>query len=248
MQIDPKTRRLLLPHLYNTRDLGGTKTKDGKVTSYHRLIRSDALDQLTEDEISDLSGYPVQVILDLRSESEAKSHPDRIIGDPRFSYYNIPLIKANADDIADDFIQNVISTSLGHMYVNLFETSGEYLVQALRKILEVSPSPVLFHCAHGKDRTGILTAIFYMLCHVDRKDIVENYAVSYEYVRDLVAPLMAATEEHVHHIYRSDASNMIMLLDHLDEKYDGDIRIYLRRIGLSEKEILDLAHILLPEN
>ena len=105
---------------------------------------------------------------------------------------------------------------------------------------------MLFHCAHGKDRTGLIAAIFYLLCGVERKKIVENYAVSYTYVEKLVAPLIAATPENVHHIYKSDASNMEYLLSYLDEKYDGSIEKYLLTCGLGNKEISELRSILLP--
>ena len=48
MQFEESSGRLLIPGQYNTRDLGGMKTKDGQTTAYHHLIRSDALDHLNE--------------------------------------------------------------------------------------------------------------------------------------------------------------------------------------------------------
>jgi hypothetical protein len=42
MNFDEKTGRILIEGLHNARDLGGMTAKDGKVTAYHRLIRSDA--------------------------------------------------------------------------------------------------------------------------------------------------------------------------------------------------------------
>ena len=117
----------------------------------------------------------------------------------------------------------------------------------LRTILKEAPNPVLFHCAHGKDRTGLIAAIFYLLANVARKDIVSNYAVSYEFVKDLVAPLIASTPDHVHHIYRSDAPNMERLLSHVDRNYQGDIRIFLKSTGLSDEEIEGLTALILEK-
>ena len=237
MQPNKRTEKLDLPHLFNARDLGGMPCADGRKTSAGRLVRSDALDHLTPDETDCLYNYPIRTIIDLRSEAEAQIHPDKVASDPRFHYYNIPLLRINADDIGEGFIQDVISSSLGAMYIWLLENSRPYFAEVLRTILQETDGAVLFHCAHGKDRTGMIAAIFYLLCGVSREDIIKNYAVSYDLITELVAPLIADTEPHVHHIYRSDASNMEMLLDYLDEKYQGDIRVYLQTVGLTEKEI-----------
>lgn len=245
MNPNRRTEELDLPHLYNARDLGGMSCADGRSTSSHRLIRSDALDHLTPDEADRLYEYSVRTIIDLRSEAEAQIHPDQIVHDPRFHYFNIPLLRINADDIGEGFIQDVISSSLGAMYIWLLENSRPYFAEVLRTILQETDGAVLFHCAHGKDRTGMIAAFFYLLCGVRKEAIIENYAVSYDLIQDLVAPLIADTEPHVHHIYRSDASNMEMLLNYLDEKYQGDIRVYLRTAGLSEKEIEALKSRLL---
>ncbi len=247
MSYDPAESRIDIPGLYNLRDLGGMITSEGKQTAFHRLVRSDALDRLDKEASDLLSSYPVEVVIDLRSEEEAKNHPDTILSDPRFTYYNIPLLRINADDINDGVITDTISTSLGHLYVWMFENSKAYFAEVLQTILKEEGKTVLFHCAHGKDRTGLIAAIFYLLCGADRKDIVTNYAVSYTFVQELVAPLIAATPENVHHIYKSDASNIKMLLEHLDKNYQGDIRVFLTSCGLSEEEIRKLRCILLPE-
>ncbi len=92
MQKDAVSGRLLLPNLYNARDLGNMPYGDGRKTASCRLIRSDALDHLTSSEAEELSRYPVKAVIDLRSEAEAEAHPDTIRDDPRFTYYNIPRV------------------------------------------------------------------------------------------------------------------------------------------------------------
>ena len=42
------------------------------------------------------------------------------------------------------------------------------------------------------------------------------------------------------HILKSDAENMELLLDYLDDSYDGKAEYYLEEIGLSEYEIHNL--------
>ena len=57
---------------------------------------------------------------------EAFAHPDRITSDPRFTYYNIPLLRVDADDISNKTISKTIETSLGDLYIWMFENSGTY--------------------------------------------------------------------------------------------------------------------------
>ena len=123
MQMDMRSGRLSIPGLYNARDLGAMTNADGKALACHRLIRSDALDHLDEESIRLLSEYPTDVIIDLRSEEEAQNHPDTVYSDPRFTYYNIPLLRVNADDINAGVITDTISTSLGHLYIWMLENS-----------------------------------------------------------------------------------------------------------------------------
>ncbi|MBO4928086.1 MAG: tyrosine-protein phosphatase [Clostridiales bacterium] len=247
MDLVRDSSRLLIPGLYNARDLGNMPAADGRMTACHHLVRSDAPDHLNAESIRELSAYPIGAVIDLRSKEEAAAHPDSIREDHRFTYYNIPLLHINADDINANIISETIRTSLGQLYVWMFENCKPYFAEVLRTILKEKGKTVLFHCAHGKDRTGLITAIFYLLCGVSRDLIISDYAISYTYVADLVAPLMEATEESVHHIYRSDASNMEMLLAHVDKNYQGDIRVFLRSCGLTDEEMSALRGILLPD-
>ena len=37
------------------------------------------------------------------------------------------------------------------------------------------PSPILVHCLHGKDRTGVLVALLLFICGVDEEEIQHDY-------------------------------------------------------------------------
>lgn len=245
MECDPKTGLLPIPGAYNVRELGGMRTKDGRTIHTHRLIRSDALDRLSPEDVDLLAEYPIQAVIDLRSSIEAQMEPDAVVHDPRFTYYNISLLHIDSDFNGNNLILDTQKTSLGHLYVWMSENSKADFAEVYRTILREAPKTVLFHCAHGKDRTGLIAALLYLLCGVDRKDIIDNYSISYTYVRELVAPLIAKVPPEAAHVYRSDASNMEMFLAHLDQHYQGDARVYLRSTGLSDAEIDALRDLLL---
>ena len=56
-------------------------------------------------------------------------------------------------------------------------------IKNIKNILETianSENGVLFHCSAGKDRTGIITAIIFMLCEVQENEIIKDYMLSKE--------------------------------------------------------------------
>ena len=105
------------------------------------------------------------------------------------------------------------------------------------RILLSSSGLTLFHCAHGKDRTGVVAALLYLLAGASRVNIVKNYAISYEYLKDFLAPSIAKLPDNMKHILKSDAHNMETFLDYIDSKWNGDAANLLIANGLSTEEI-----------
>ena len=70
-----------------------------------------------------------------------------------------------------------------------------------------------------------------------RENIITNYAVSYEYLKDFLEPSILRLPDDMKHILRSDAHNMVTFLDYIDSKWNGDIANLLLANGLTENEI-----------
>ena len=116
---------------------------------------------------------------------------------------------------------------------------GDRLAQIMRILLNCD-GLALFHCAHGKDRTGVVAALLYLICGASREDIITNYAVSYEYLKDFLAPSIAKLPDNMKHILKSDAHNMVTFLDYIDSKWNGDAAAFLISNGLTAEEIAAL--------
>lgn len=238
MIIEPNTNRLILPDIYNARDMGGMKTISGKVTAYRRFIRADAPSALDAASIKALLDYPVHTVIDLRSESEVLRNGNPFIHEPSVFYANIPLFASDPANVTDKTMKLVVDNTLGDLYVYMMDHSQPSILNVFRTIVS-SPDDgaVLFHCMHGKDRTGLVAALLYLLAGASTDDIIDDYASSFNYIRPLVDPLIEANPKSFHHMYRSDATNMIMLLEHFNDKYNADIRGYFTTIGLTSDEI-----------
>jgi len=237
MNIDLGTNRFILPTLHNARDLGGLETAYGKTTAYGRFVRSDEPCFLSTQDLEQLIAYPIRTVIDLRSAEEIARRGNPFIGRDEILYRNISLFESDPDVVNDATVKLALDNSLGDLYIYLLERRPEQLAEVFFQILEAPEGAVLFHCTHGKDRTGVIAALLLSLVQVPRKDIVRNYAVTYDYIRPLVDPKLAVIPPQMHHLYKSDAQNMEMFLNYLDENYEGKSENYLKSIGLSGRDI-----------
>ncbi len=240
MILDSESNRLVLPTLYNARDLGGLPTAFGKRTAFRRFVRSDEPSLLSEDDLAALLAYPIRTVIDLRSEGEINRRGTPFLNHPGILYRNISLFESDPDGEDDPTVQVALKHTLGELYIFLLKTRQEQLSEIFRQIIEAPEGAVLFHCTHGKDRTGIIAALLLSLVAVSREDIINNYSVTYEYIRAIVDPKLAVMPLQTHHILRSDAENMELFLDYLDNFYHGQAALYLSSIGFSEAEISTL--------
>ena len=245
MLTERTNNRLVLENLHNARDLGGLRSEIGGCTAYHRFIRSDDPSYLNECDLDELIRYPVGTVIDLRSEEEIARHATPFMNVPSVLYRNISLFESDPDQADDATVQIAIDGCLGTLYIHLLETRQIQFSQIFREMLAAPDGAILFHCTHGKDRTGIIAALLLLLVRVSRRDIIENYSVTYDYIKPLVDPKITALPFHMRHILKSDAENMELLLDYLDDSYDGRAEYYLEEIGLSEYEIHNLKRRIL---
>ena len=68
--------------------------------------------------------------------------------------------------------------SVTQQYLNILDYTKPAIVDVLRLMNQDDNLPMLMHCAHGKDRTGLIVAIFLGLLEVNEQDIVTDYAES----------------------------------------------------------------------
>jgi hypothetical protein len=164
----------------NFRDLGGLTTADGRVVKWRMLFRSDALHDLTPADVAVLrDDLGVVTVVDLRSDEELARTPTN----PLHAVADVlhhPIFRAvdrRADDDPEEAARRRAEMTLAQMYLGMFDRLGDNLAAAVRAVAE-APGPAVFHCAAGKDRTGVMAAVLLSLLGVPDADIAADYAAT----------------------------------------------------------------------
>jgi protein-tyrosine phosphatase len=214
----------------NFRDLGGHATPSGPVRQ-GRVFRSASLAFLDADEAAQLAdGVGVEVVLDLRSDLEVEERPLTTVEQAGIAVHRIPVLDGlHADDESFEWRE----LTLVGLYQLMLERCADRFVAATRLVADASHHPLVFQCAAGKDRTGVLAALVLATLGVDEAAIVHDYARTAEAI-DVIRRRDAALRperEVPEHFLAVDAETMRTLLRGLRDEY-GSVPGYLDAHGL----------------
>ncbi|MFD6058219.1 tyrosine-protein phosphatase [Rhodococcus wratislaviensis] len=239
----------------NLRDLGGIPVKDG-VLHTGLAIRTDDLAYVTEEIAAQLTADGLNAIIDLRSPLEVSATGRGPLAAFPVAYHHLPLIANVADSIAD--APNLSHEAMGEMYVRMVEGAAPQLVTALNVIAH-TPGTTAFHCAAGRDRTGVLAAMLLLTLGASDDDIVADYARTGDNMVAILArtrPVMGAmwtalgvdqdTHDTTALLTGSMEVSMRLLLATLRERH-ADALTPLRTAGLSGDTIARLRQRALAE-
>ncbi len=238
---NPDTQLIKELALINCRELGGMPLAGGKVFRKGLFIRCGSPEWLSAEEIKEVKNYGIKTVIDLRAPEELNDTGNPYQNDPDIRFYNVPLFNGNPNDTKDASMEYIRTHTLGDYYVIIAEEMGDRLADIFRILLNCE-GIAMFHCAHGKDRTGVVAALLYLLCGASREDIILNYKVSYDYLKDFLEPFMRRMPDDLKHCLRSDEHNMVTFLDYIDCKWNGDASALLIANGLKAEEICKLRN------
>lgn len=194
------TRHLPQTGITNFRDIGGFRTRDGSSVKWGLLYRCAALDNAKKQNTAYLASLGLKTIFDLRSPGEVEKRPD-ILPDG-CGYQNVSGIPSlDLDEDTDK--TNKRSENLDMMAKlkenadnpEALEKMRDYLCDGyaemaqkpqafqtlFQTLLEKPGQPLAFHCAAGKDRTGIAAALILRVLGVDDQTVQADYLASNEY-------------------------------------------------------------------
>jgi rhodanese-related sulfurtransferase len=172
--MDAVDRLVPLAGAFNFRDLGGYRGLDGRVTRWGRLFRSDTLHELTAPDVELLRSLGLATVIDLRTPRElARTGRGPLEPEP-IRYRHLSVIvdedgEAMAAPSEDDLAQR---------YLWYLDVGRPALVGSLELLADPESTPLVFHCAAGKDRTGVLAALVLDILGVERPVIVADYEIT----------------------------------------------------------------------
>lgn len=215
----------LLETTLNTRELGGYRTEQGRYTLHNMLLRSDEQKCLSERDIAYLLDRHITTIIDMRGKKDVEKAPSPFAQMPQFCYYNIPIEEGSG-----------VPESTYAVPASYMEIAGAASLNQVFKRIAHAADGVLFHCAAGKDRTGVVSAVLLLLANVSDEDIIENYMMTKECSQKRFALVCQKFPNIDINIIIPNEEYMARFLQLFRKRY-GDAERYLRSMELLPEEI-----------
>ncbi|MFE4971514.1 tyrosine-protein phosphatase [Kitasatospora sp. NPDC056651] len=159
--------------LVNFRDAAALGDPEGRRIRPGVLYRSaqpfPAADEVT---VAQLRGCDIRTVVDLRDPRETDPQDWAAAEAAGITVVAAPVNPAT-DALTARMSTMATAADLGDFYVLLAESAPEAVAVAVEAT--VRPGAVLLHCAAGKDRTGLLTALLLDLLDVPAERIVADY-------------------------------------------------------------------------
>ena len=169
-------RRFFIDKTENMRDVGGYTVDNNNCVKEGKIIRSNCVTNLNDQEISQLLNMGFTTIIDLRCDQEIEKKHSVFNDNNKFQFYHIGLkgdgkIPNSKDEVLDSYIDIL---------------DGKKQIKEIFEILNESKGGVIYYCSAGKDRTGVVTACILKLLGAEDKDIVADYVASGVFLKDNV--------------------------------------------------------------
>lgn len=260
----PALRRVLARDgIFNVRDLGGIETAGGRRIRPGLLVRGDALQRCGPASASGLFEHGVRAVVDLRDSTELKEDgsfdaPD--LPRPGITVHHSPVLDPTYRWGGPELPPEEV---LARRYGEILESFHHRLADAAMRVVDTvcAPGPdgtrpgVAYHCAVGKDRTGLLTMLLLGSLGVADDVIVEDYARSARATAVQVSWLWtvghphgkAGDEDLSVGLWSARAATMEATIGLVHDRFGGP-RHYLRDAGVTSDALDALAAAVLdPE-
>ncbi|MEV0458414.1 tyrosine-protein phosphatase [Catellatospora methionotrophica] len=183
------SRHIAFTRLRNFRDLGGYAGFEGRTVRWGRLYRADALSKMDDGDWARFLELGVKTVIDLRYPFEIAKR-GRVREHDGLAYHNLS-VEHRPYRQAELGPEVAVGPFLAGKYVEVAQDGVVELRQALDVIVAEDSGPLVFHCASGKDRTGLLAALVLTLLDVPDEVIVEDFALTELATAGLVADITA---------------------------------------------------------
>ncbi|MFJ7733889.1 tyrosine-protein phosphatase [Lysinibacillus sp. NPDC097231] len=241
--------------VYNFRDMGGYKTRDGRAVRDGLIFRSAALGKMTTADKKLFETLGVKTIFDYRDNHEAQINPNPIF--PHAKYIQIPAKGNHAFEMptntgGKDFYK-VVSPEMFQEFYAQMPFDNISFKELMATIQNPGNLGLVHHCAVGKDRTGIGGALILLALDVPEETIMDDYLNTNVYLRPLVDRMAQAiqpdyNDREIQQFYALMSAREEYLqaaFDAMENRYGSKTTFLEREFGLTKERREQLqAHCL----
>jgi protein-tyrosine phosphatase len=239
----------------NFRDLGGYETRHGKLVRTGRVFRSDSLSYMTDADVLHVTEVlGLRTVIDLRSAPEVEQFTHGPLGTLEalpVSVRHVPIIDETRSEEEKEKWSSGEVLPLDQVYLLMLDHFSHRFVSVIEMIAAADNQPVVFHCAAGKDRTGLVAMLILGVLGVDPDVIATDYALTDERMPILLARhaergKAGGVVELAKQRWAVDAAAMRAVIDRLITDH-GSVEGYLRAHGFAPESVASLHASLLED-
>jgi protein tyrosine/serine phosphatase len=209
-----------------------------------RLFRSDSLAAVSDADVRYIvDTLALRTAVDLRAGHEVDDHPHRPLADAGVTVHHRPIVdetRRRPDDAP------AVERGLDEIYMLMLERFGDRFAAVVELVGEAGGHPVVFFCAGGKDRTGLVAALVLGALGVADEEIAADYALTADNLPVLLARNRARAavsgvdpEVTEHELLLAEEATMLAVLERLRAEH-GSVEGYLGRHGLAPEAVAAL--------
>ncbi|MBI6549815.1 tyrosine-protein phosphatase [Xenorhabdus lircayensis] len=228
----------------NFRDLGNKTLSNGAQIKSGLLFRSGSLDRLTENDQAFLVDHNLFQIIDYRDNSEIMDKPDQVWNGAHYHHAPAnPLSKevdANLDKLDKAILEQFDAKVFMSRLYELLPINNLAYKKLATLLLQPEKGGIVQHCAVGKDRTGVGSALVLLTLGADLDTVMEDYLLTNitlaqyrDYLLNEHAKVMnESVVEKFAYVYSVKEEFLLTALNSINRHY-GSVDIWLEKdIGL----------------
>ncbi|UJM29460.1 tyrosine-protein phosphatase [Bacillus aerophilus] len=246
--------------LANFREVGGLQTTDQMVIKQGMIYRSADLSRLTKQDILTFSTLGIQTICDLRTSSERKSHPPKIMEHDKIVH--IPMQPDSMMPSKWTMFRMLIAEGkslsftpiMKDVYQSMLYERKKEIQQLFTLLSDEKNYPLMLHCTSGKDRTGFLSALIQLATGVPVHTVLSEYMRSNEGVKMLVKrqerfvrmmSLYRVSKEQIQPLLGVQQDYLEDVLNEMMDTYGNAERYLVEACAVPQAQLLKVKNILL---
>ncbi len=209
-----------------------------------RLFRSDSLASVSDADVRYIvDTLALRTAVDLRAGHEVDDHPHRPLVDAGVAVRHRPIVDETRRRPDDG---PIVERGLDEIYPLMLERFGDRFAAVVELVADKGGHPLVFFCAGGKDRTGLVAALVLGALGVDDETIAADYALTagvlpmlLERNRARAAARGVDAEVTEHELLLAEEATMLTVLARLRAEH-GSVERYLERHGLDPEAVTAL--------